>query len=114
MLNGSKAFISGGGESDVYVIMARTGEKGPFSLMITVSRWNHDGHDVPPSSNCQNHHKDAISLYNSFRAKRYFDVHRGEGHAWAGIWRQGAKSLFCLTWRLESLVHSCLFTLVLN
>ncbi|EFA78276.1 acyl-CoA dehydrogenase [Heterostelium album PN500] len=28
VLNGSKAFISGGGESDVYLVMVRTGEKG--------------------------------------------------------------------------------------
>lgn len=29
LLNGSKAFISGGGYSDVYLVMARTGEAGP-------------------------------------------------------------------------------------
>ena len=29
LLDGSKAFISGGGVSDVYVVMARTGEGGP-------------------------------------------------------------------------------------
>lgn len=27
MLNGTKAFISGGGESDLYLIMCKTGEK---------------------------------------------------------------------------------------
>ncbi|RKP14036.1 butyryl-CoA dehydrogenase [Piptocephalis cylindrospora] len=32
ILNGSKAFISGGGFSDVYVIMARTGEAGPKGI----------------------------------------------------------------------------------
>ncbi len=26
ILNGSKAFISGGGDSDIYVVMARTGD----------------------------------------------------------------------------------------
>ncbi len=33
VMNGSKAFISGAGESDVYLIMSRTGDKGiAFSL----------------------------------------------------------------------------------
>jgi isobutyryl-CoA dehydrogenase len=32
VLNGSKAFISGGGESDVYVVMARTGGPGPKGI----------------------------------------------------------------------------------
>lgn len=30
MLNGEKAFISGGGASDVYIVMARTGQSGTF------------------------------------------------------------------------------------
>ena len=29
VLDGTKAFISGGGVSDIYVVMARTGEAGP-------------------------------------------------------------------------------------
>ena len=40
VLNGSKAFISGGGESEVYLIMARTGEegaKGEFKVTISFS-----------------------------------------------------------------------------
>ncbi len=32
ILNGSKAFISGAGASDVYVVMARTGEDGPRGI----------------------------------------------------------------------------------
>ncbi|KAJ3217063.1 Isobutyryl-CoA dehydrogenase, mitochondrial [Clydaea vesicula] len=32
ILNGSKAFISGGGESDVYVVMCRTGGPGPKGI----------------------------------------------------------------------------------
>jgi alkylation response protein AidB-like acyl-CoA dehydrogenase len=32
VLNGSKAFISGGGVSDIYVVMARTGEAGPRGI----------------------------------------------------------------------------------
>jgi len=32
VLNGSKAFISGGGSSDIYVTMARTGEAGPSGI----------------------------------------------------------------------------------
>ncbi len=32
MLNGTKAFISGGGVSDVYVCMVRTGEGGPRGI----------------------------------------------------------------------------------
>src|SRR3990167_3224318 len=32
ILNGSKAFISGGSESDIYVCMVRTGEEGPKGI----------------------------------------------------------------------------------
>ena len=36
VLNGSKAFISGGGVSDLYVVMARTGEAGPSGISTIV------------------------------------------------------------------------------
>ncbi len=36
VLNGSKAFISGGGASDVYVVMCRTGEDGPKGISTLV------------------------------------------------------------------------------
>ncbi|AWK85228.1 isobutyryl-CoA dehydrogenase [Azospirillum thermophilum] len=36
VLNGSKAFISGGGTSDVYVCMVRTGEAGPKGISCLV------------------------------------------------------------------------------
>ena len=36
ILNGSKAFISGGGESEIYVVMARTGEDGPKGISAFV------------------------------------------------------------------------------
>ena len=36
VLNGSKAFISGGGSSDVYVCMVRTGEAGPKGISCIV------------------------------------------------------------------------------
>ncbi|XP_058145279.1 isobutyryl-CoA dehydrogenase, mitochondrial isoform X1 [Dasypus novemcinctus] len=36
ILNGSKAFISGGGESDIYVVMCRTGEAGPKGISCIV------------------------------------------------------------------------------
>jgi len=36
VLNGSKAFISGGGRSDIYVVMARTGEDGPGGITCFV------------------------------------------------------------------------------
>ncbi|XP_078386801.1 LOW QUALITY PROTEIN: isobutyryl-CoA dehydrogenase, mitochondrial-like [Cetorhinus maximus] len=32
ILNGSKAFISGGGETDLYVLMCRTGDRGPKGI----------------------------------------------------------------------------------
>jgi alkylation response protein AidB-like acyl-CoA dehydrogenase len=35
-LNGSKAFISGGGTSDIYIVMARTGEAGPGGISAFV------------------------------------------------------------------------------
>ena len=36
VINGAKAFISGGGMSDVYVVMARTGEGGPSGISCLV------------------------------------------------------------------------------
>ena len=36
VLNGSKAFISGGGRSDVYVVMCRTGGEGPRGISTLV------------------------------------------------------------------------------
>jgi alkylation response protein AidB-like acyl-CoA dehydrogenase len=36
VLNGEKAFISGGGRSDVYVVMCRTGEAGPKGISTLV------------------------------------------------------------------------------
>jgi len=36
VLNGSKAFISGGGSSDIYVAMVRTGENGPKGISCLV------------------------------------------------------------------------------
>ncbi|WP_299393421.1 acyl-CoA dehydrogenase family protein [Pelagibius sp.] len=36
VLNGSKAFISGGGASDVYVVMCRTGGEGPAGISALV------------------------------------------------------------------------------
>lgn len=35
-LNGTKAFISGGGYSDVYVVMCRTGEDGPMGISTVI------------------------------------------------------------------------------
>ncbi len=36
ILNGSKAFISGGGRSDIYVVMVRTGDDGPGGITCVV------------------------------------------------------------------------------
>uniref|UniRef100_A0A4W5QG61 short-chain 2-methylacyl-CoA dehydrogenase n=1 Tax=Hucho hucho TaxID=62062 RepID=A0A4W5QG61_9TELE len=36
VLNGSKAFISGGGDTDVYIVMCRTGGKGPKGISCVV------------------------------------------------------------------------------
>ncbi len=36
VLDGTKAFISGGGVSDIYVVMARTGERGPRGISCIV------------------------------------------------------------------------------
>ncbi|HAT85771.1 MAG TPA: acyl-CoA dehydrogenase, partial [Rhizobiales bacterium] len=36
VLNGSKAFISGGGVADVYVVMVRTGQDGPKGISCVV------------------------------------------------------------------------------
>lgn len=36
VLNGTKAFISGAGETDIYVMMVRTGDKGPKGITCVV------------------------------------------------------------------------------
>lgn len=43
VLNGSKAFISGGGESDIYVVMCRTGDSGPKGISTLVVPKETDG-----------------------------------------------------------------------
>jgi alkylation response protein AidB-like acyl-CoA dehydrogenase len=43
VLNGSKAFISGGGVSDIYVVMARTGDDGPKGVSTFVVEKGQDG-----------------------------------------------------------------------
>ncbi|HRD47198.1 MAG TPA: isobutyryl-CoA dehydrogenase [Caulobacter sp.] len=43
VLNGSKAFISGGGVSDVYVVMARTGDDGPKGVSTFVVEKGQEG-----------------------------------------------------------------------
>jgi len=43
VLNGTKAFISGGGVSDVYVVMARTGVDGPKGISALVVEKGADG-----------------------------------------------------------------------
>jgi len=44
VLNGTKQFISGAGTSDVYLIMARTGEEGPrgITCFIVDKNSNHE------------------------------------------------------------------------
>ena len=42
-LNGAKAFISGGGRSDVYLVMARTGGDGAVGRIGLPGRQRHAG-----------------------------------------------------------------------
>jgi alkylation response protein AidB-like acyl-CoA dehydrogenase len=43
LLTGSKAFISGGGSSDIYVVMCRTGGEGPKGISTLVVEKNTEG-----------------------------------------------------------------------
>ena len=43
VVSGSKAFISGGGENEVYVVMTRTGEPGPKGITALVIEKDMDG-----------------------------------------------------------------------
>jgi alkylation response protein AidB-like acyl-CoA dehydrogenase len=52
VLNGFKQFISGAGDSDIYVVMARTGEDGPRGISTFVV-----GKDTPGLSFGANEHK---------------------------------------------------------
>ncbi len=49
VLNGAKQFISGAGESDVYVVMARTGEDGPKGISTFVVPKDAPGLSFGPS-----------------------------------------------------------------
>ncbi|MBT6266257.1 MAG: acyl-CoA dehydrogenase [Tateyamaria sp.] len=50
-LNGTKAFISGGGYSDAYVCMVRTGEDGPKGISTVYVHSNASGLSFGPSEN---------------------------------------------------------------
>ncbi|PPJ76667.1 acyl-CoA dehydrogenase, partial [Staphylococcus aureus] len=43
VVTGSKAFISGGGENDIYVVMVRTGEDGPKGISCLVIEKDMEG-----------------------------------------------------------------------
>eukprot|EP01080_Neovahlkampfia_damariscottae_P006053 gene6053-10054_t len=43
VLNGEKMFISGAGEANVYIVMARTGEKGPKGISCFIVEKNFEG-----------------------------------------------------------------------
>ncbi len=45
IVNGSKAFISGGGVSDLYLVMVRTGEEGPKGISALVIEKDSEGLD---------------------------------------------------------------------
>ena len=51
VLNGTKQFISGAGESDVYVVMARTGEDGPKGISAFVIMKDTPGLSFGPAEN---------------------------------------------------------------
>ena len=51
VLNGAKQFISGAGESDVYVAMVRTGEEGPKGISTVVIPKDAPGLSFGPSEN---------------------------------------------------------------
>jgi alkylation response protein AidB-like acyl-CoA dehydrogenase len=51
VLNGTKQFISGAGESDVYVVMARTGEDGPKGISTFVIMKDTPGLSFGPAEN---------------------------------------------------------------
>lgn len=42
-MNGSKAFISGGGTSDIYLVMSRTGQEGPKGISCMIVEKGMDG-----------------------------------------------------------------------
>ena len=43
ILNGTKAFISGGGESDIYLVMCRTGDQSPKGISCILVEKNTPG-----------------------------------------------------------------------
>lgn len=51
VLNGAKQFISGAGDSDVYVVMARTGEDGPKGISTLVVPKDAPGLSFGPAEN---------------------------------------------------------------
>ncbi|SFI41421.1 isobutyryl-CoA dehydrogenase [Aerobium aerolatum] len=51
VLNGTKQFISGAGESDIYLVMARTGEDGPKGISTFVIHKDTPGLSFGPAEN---------------------------------------------------------------
>lgn len=70
ILNGSKAFISGGGYSDLYLIMARTGDAGPSGISCFLVEKNFAGISFGKQV-IQNAFRRKSAVFNSIRLILY-------------------------------------------
>ena len=64
IINGSKAFISGAGSSDLYVTMVRTGKKGPSGITCLVIEADTRGLSFGPQENKLGWHSQPTAMIN--------------------------------------------------
>ncbi|NOZ43227.1 MAG: acyl-CoA dehydrogenase [Alphaproteobacteria bacterium] len=64
ILNGSKAFISGGGQADIYVVMVRTGADGPKGISTIVVENGTPGLSFGPPENKLGWHSQPTCMVN--------------------------------------------------
>ncbi|MFZ5675745.1 MAG: acyl-CoA dehydrogenase family protein [Pseudomonadota bacterium] len=68
-LTGSKAFISGGGYSDVYLVMCRTGEEGPKGISCILVEKDTDGLSFGANERKMGWHAQATAMVNLDQAR---------------------------------------------
>lgn len=86
LLNGSKAFISGAGDTDVLVVMARTGEQGPKGISAFVVPADSQGISYgrkEPKMGWNSQPTRSITLENVFVAEENLLGEEGQGFTFA-------------------------------
>ena len=90
ILNGSKQFISGGGDTDVYLIMARTGQEGERSPRHEVERERENPHIRTRTRTHTHTHTHMLWTQASKQRHIFVNTHRT-----VVPWFSGPKGISC-------------------